>query len=264
DTMLPTYLKKMFFRITGGIEDERYAGVQIDLANGFAASGDPMYANAATDPVALSRLMKDSQHAAGWVTIADIFVAAVSPLQARNVVQVVNQDTKGTEQVVNLLTVSEDYRMLTQYFEIDQARRMILDWYGPDPLNVASKSYTVQHRPTTHEFASWNEKNPDAEQFIPHSMAAFAPESEIDDYSSQEYQRQIETGTRQRLTPAESQRVLSYNAGSHRMEQLEDERDLRLVEAENKYGKDSDLYRAYRDDNVKPWYNQARMAISSQ
>jgi hypothetical protein len=95
-------------------------------------------------------------------------------------------------------------------------------------------------------------------------MAAFAPESTVSDYSSEEYQRQIETGSRQRLTPLESQRVLSYNAGSHRMEQLEDERDQRLLEAENKFGKESDLFKAYRDDTVKPWYNQGRMAISSQ
>lgn len=263
DMLLPTYLRKLWNMVAAGEYDEKFASMQIEVANALYASGDPKYANIATDQAAFNMLLADAQRIVGTYGWIDALVSWVTPLQAKPVVQVVNADTDGSERVIEMVSVADDYRFLREYLEEPEALATIQEWYGEDPTMVAPKSYGVLQRPVTdgsYQFSIEYEAEMDE---IPFTVGAFMPLDPVETFSSLEYQRQIDEGERQKLSVDEAFLYISYRQGQTRMAEMQDERDRRLLEAELLWGKDSDEFRDYRDNVVAPWYANGKWSLEA-
>jgi len=256
-------MKKTYQQIQGGAHDDDAASMVVDIANHLYASGDPQYADVATDKGVQQQLLLDARRIAGIYLWVELVGSAILPLQPRAVTELVNTTTEGTERVVQLAALSDDFQFLNEYMETEQARATVIDWYGEDPLMVAQKSYGVLRRPVTKSGHDFVIDNDDFMDLVPMTAAAFMPLEAGEVFYSREYKRQINSGERQKLSPEESFLYLSYRQGQARFYQVKEEQDRRLEQAEAIWGKDSDGYRSYRDDIVKPWYANAKMSLEA-
>ena len=263
DMLLPTYLKKLWAQASAGEHDERFASMTIDVANTLFASGDPKYADIATNRETMEALMDDARRIVGTYGWVDVLVSWVAPLQPKAVVELVNTTTEGTERVIQMTAVADDYGFLNRHMDEKAALATIVDWYGEDPLMVARKSYGVLQRPMSDDGYDFSKTHPTEMGLMPYTVGAFMPIDIGEEFSSQEYQRQIEEGDRQKLTAAEAFLYLSYRQGQTRIQEVRDEKDRRLQQAEMMWGKDSESYRDYRDMTVAPWYSSAKMSLEA-
>jgi len=263
DMILPTYLKKLWAQASAGEHDERFASMTIDVANTLFASGDPKYADIATNRESMEALMDDARRIVGTYGWVDVLVSWVAPLQPKAVVELVNTTTEGNERVIQMTAVADDYGFLLRHMDEKTALATIIDWYGEDPLMVARKSYRVLERPMSDGGYDFSVTHPTEMDLMPYTIAAFMPVDVGEEFSSQEYQRQIEEGDRQKLTAAEAFLYLSYRQGQTRINEVREEKDRRLQQAEDMWGKDSDRYRDYRDMSVAPWYANAKMSLEA-
>ena len=175
-----------------------------------------------------------------------------------------NSTTQGTDQVIDLASASNDYAFLSQYLPEDKVRNTIVDWYDlENPTLLGRKTWRVYGRPTTETFGKFLEQHDGVEAALPFTIEGWAPDTLEDTFYGPEYQRQVKEGARQKLTPLQSFAVVSYNAGSQRIQILQEEKNLRLSEAEKMWGTDSPEFRGFRDNVVTPWYNRSRRLLGS-
>ena len=274
-TILPSYLSKLVFGITAGDYDERFASRQIDLMNTLYAADPAEYHDVATNPSTLAKLTKKAQEMSGAYTPLEILASFIAPVQPRLIIELDSIDGSGKSQTFQMVAVADDLGFLSRYMDRDEAYQTIVRWYGEDPLMVARKTYSVTHRPITKATNEFVGENDEAYKLIPYTFSAFIPAEDehtlwgtIDPGAGgslygPEYQRQLKTGERYKLKPHEAFMVLSYNQGLARMDELGKQRDEALFNVELMVGKDSDLYRSYRDKDVKPWYAAAKRGIEA-
>jgi hypothetical protein len=266
DTLLPSYMRKGFNRITNGMEDERFAGIQVELANARVAV-DPEYADAFSSNAKLEKLMMDTRSTAGRLGFVEIIASWFMPVQPRLVVEAMNNNTEGSDEAINLMGMALDYNFLSQHFEREQVRQMVAGWYGFNDSaldRVAYKTYRVVKRPSTKEGGRWLEEHADAETHLPYTVEALIPESLEDTFYGPAREASIEEGKLHRNTLREALLVNSYNQGTMKLHDVQTQKNERLLAARRTWGADSEEYKTFRDDVVTPWYNNARKGVATE
>jgi hypothetical protein len=260
--VLPTYLKNLQSWMKAGEYDLEFASLQIDIANAMVVADPVKWENLDTDVGLLEELMLEARSDAATFGFIKIFSSWIVPSQPQLLIEVVKMGEAG-EVFMTPTAIANDLSFLSQYMDPDEALETVRSWYGTDPLSIARKSYAVTSRPLTQSGYNMLKRNPDAEVLLPYTVAAFMPPSVGDEFYSQEYQRQLDAGDRQKLTLRQAFGIVSYKAGQLRMEEIKQNRNETLHEAEAIWGKDSDVFKDFRDNRVTPWYNDAKRSIEA-
>jgi len=259
--LLPTYLKNLGKWLTAGEYDEEFASLQIDIANAMVAS-DPKWENVGQDIGLLEELMLEARSDASTFGFIKIFSSFMLPAQPQLAIEAIRMGQMG-EPLVTPSAIANDYAFLTSFMEQDEALETVRSWYGSDPLAVARKTYAINSRPLTKSGYNMLQKHPDAPEILPFTVAAFMPPTAGEEFYSEEYQRQLDDNDRQKLTLRQSYQLLSYKQGQLRMQEVKDERDRAVRNAEAIYGKESDTYLGYIKNVISPWYNSSKRSIEA-
>lgn len=260
--IFPTWFNKVFRAMNRGEYDEQYASLTLNIANGLYASNDPKYAGFTTDAAAQQRLLDDSNRIAGTYIWVDAIASAFTPAQPRAIVELLRTDADGAEVAFQLQAIATDLAYFRKHFDDDEALQMVMNFYGPDPLAIAPKSYGVFSRPSTRLAYDTYQEHPKLLELLPRIAAGFLTPEDNAEFYVPEHQRQIDAGDRAKLTVKQGLGLVGHTLGAQQMRNLSVEWEDAKAIKQLQYGHDSDEYRMWIEVNTKK-YNAAKWSIET-
>jgi hypothetical protein len=192
---LPGYarkLKEALFRDEGKM-DTVYANTYVETLRALSATGKYDMGN----PDEIKKLQSDAKGKAQWLTAFRALSQFIGPTAGATEFKITTKD--GDIFVSEL--IKQFYALQTK--DYDSAVQTFLDQFGDDAgLYISSKSKsTVQGLEATEQFGDWERSNGDLIKDFPDIASYLAPGG--DDFSFAVWDRQIRSGSRERLTDKE-------------------------------------------------------------
>lgn len=192
---LPGYARKLkdaLFRNEGKM-DTVYANTYVETLRALSATGKYDMAN----PDEIKKLQSDAKGKAQWLTAFRALSQFLGPTAGATEFKITTKD--GDIFVSEL--IKQFYALQTK--DYDSAVQTFLDQFGDDAgLYISSKSKsTVQGLEATEQFGNWERSNGDLIKEFPDIASYLAPGG--DDFSFAVWDRQIRSGSRERLTDKE-------------------------------------------------------------
>lgn len=263
EIFMPTWMRRTLVRAFEGEFDERYASMMVRLMNVMAQT--PEYSDVATNRSTAVRLQQDAQTMATWIATADILGSFLAPAQASNRVGLVKMNVDGMEKAKDIGALYGDWAILKAAYGEDEALRVMYEWYDVDPLRMSSTNWTVTPYPVTREAYDVLQEHPTMGDHMPYTLTAWLPEVDGDPFYGEAWNEAKSTGAVETIGPREATALMSHRAGSYRLRKLRELRDEQLLLLEKQLGgRNNETYRTYRDDILKPWYDQEVYSLDLQ
>ena len=192
---IPGYARKLkdaLFRNEGKM-DTVYANTYVETLRALSATGKYDMGN----PDEIKKLQSDAKGKAQWLTAFRALSQFIGPTAGATEFKITTKD--GDIFVSEL--IKQFYALQTK--DYDSAVQTFLDQFGDDAgLYISSKSKsTVQGLEATEQFGNWERSNGDLIKEFPDIASYLAPGG--DDFSFAVWDRQIRSGSRERLTDKE-------------------------------------------------------------
>jgi hypothetical protein len=192
---IPGYARKLkdaLFRNEGKM-DTVYANTYVETLRALSATGKYDMGN----PDEIKKLQSDAKGKAQWLTAFRALSQFIGPTAGATEFKITTKD--GDIFVSEL--IKQFYALQTK--DYDSAVQTFLDQFGDDAgLYISSKSKsTVQGLEATEQFGDWERSNGDLIKEFPEIASYLAPGG--DDFSFAVWDRQIRSGSRERLTDKE-------------------------------------------------------------
>ena len=185
-------LKEALFRNEGKM-DTVYANTYVETLRALSSTGKYDMGN----PDEIKKLQSDAKGKAQWLTAFRALSQFIGPTAGATEFKITTKD--GDIFVSEL--IKQFYALQTK--DYDSAVQTFLDQFGDDAgLYISSKSKsTVQGLEATEQFGDWERSNGDLIKEFPDIASYLAPGG--DDFSFAVWDRQIRSGSRERLTDKE-------------------------------------------------------------
>jgi hypothetical protein len=192
---IPGYARKLkdaLFRNEGKM-DTVYANTYVETLRALSSTGKYDMGN----PDEIKKLQSDAKGKAQWLTAFRALSQFIGPTAGATEFKITTKD--GDIFVSEL--IKQFYALQTK--DYDSAVQTFLDQFGDDAgLYISSKSKsTVQGLEATEQFGDWERSNGDLIKEFPEIASYLAPGG--DDFSFAVWDRQIRSGSRERLTDKE-------------------------------------------------------------
>lgn len=192
----PTWMRRLDAAFRDPDSDRKFMSAVADASNHLAATGE--YALQGPNARAeTSRLMKDAKTMAQKLYLVQAFGAATLPASPR--AEWITQDKSG--RAVLVATLNKWFNKRTEDVGYNNAVGDFFNKFGTGNFLTLQPKSIAEHPtpPLTVDSHRWVTTHPELKDRYPNVYGLFAPKGNVNDYSNEEYERQLAKGERTAL-----------------------------------------------------------------
>lgn len=209
DDTMPAWMRSFGqFLTAGGLDGRQFANAQMDVARALALENPEAYQGRDGQ----ERLLADSRNKARMMFLFRAAVGGVAPTSPK--VEFYG-DSPSSESFTFGVLASEYFDLLVETGSDAEATRLFEQRFGIDPTYIRqAKTRAIRERSLSPEGAAWERDNADLVARYRDVIGFFAPVDDSAGIDFAAYDRAIESGDRQALTPDQMLQLANRRAGA--------------------------------------------------
>jgi hypothetical protein len=252
---LPTYMGRFLGRINTSLFAREWANEQVTALNSLLVSGDPKYPNTIEGH---ARAVEDARiltEGLAWGSILNAFILPASPrVQIEYMEETLDVDQP--EFFLDIIAIGREYATAQEYMGPEEAVQYIHDKFGLNPLNefeYTGTSRAIYERPVDTDSWEYYQQHPELLDYAPKTLMAWVPnlyDSEFNQDAWIAWKKGDPTGvkTREVVDMNMAGNMINNRRAYKAYNQIVDVYDKAIEDAAMKYGKNTPMYRVYRDE----------------
>ena len=264
-TPMPTWMKRTFELVTGE-ENKRVVGDEVAQWYMALRQGPDVRYNA-KGPEAEQRAMERAREIGNQYMFMRVFDSIVMPANPRYLpgfVKDASAQGKYANTWMTVAAVNSEFQSALQVFgDQAMARNYVAEKFGYDPLGLTGKTNKVKERPLNESEWQYLQDHDELRQ-LDLLMMAFIPSEEENPFYYPAWRDAESEGAFEYLDPETSRRMINQQLASAEWQQVTEDHEAALKQAETRFGKSSASYRQYRDVTLHNWKQNRKKSIAAQ